>query len=256
MTIITAISNQKGGVAKTTTCVNLAASLSIGYKKKILVIDLDPQANATMGSGVNKNTLTLSNYDLFCHKVKIKEVLLRNTPAGYDLLPANNDLTAATVHLTRMDQSQQILKQTLAEMKNAYDAIIIDCPPALNMLTLNALTAADNLVIPMQCEYYALEGLTDLLDTIENVKARINPNLYIDGLLRAMCDMRNSLTKQVSDQLIAYFGSQVYQTIIPRNVRLAEAPSHGLPIIRYDKSSIGNKAYVNFAREYKKRHLV
>ena len=253
--MITAIINQKGGVAKTTTCINLAACLSLYYHKKIMVIDLDPQANATMGSGVNKNTLDMSAYDLLCQQADITQLIMKDTQAGYDLIPGHHDLTAAMVELTQTVQSRQILKQSLMQVVDTYDAIFIDCPPALNMLTINALTAADNLIIPMQCEYFALEGLTDLLNTIEHVKASINPTLYIDGLLRAMCDMRHSLSRQVSEQLITYFGAQVYQTIIPRNVRVAEAPSYGLPVIKYDQKSLGSKAYVSLAGEYQKRHL-
>ena len=239
MAIVIAVINQKGGVAKTTTCINLAACLSLCYQKKIMVVDLDPQANATMGSGVNKSGLQRSVYDLLCQSAEIRQVLIQDTQAGYDLIPAHHDLTAATVELTRMSGNQPILQRALTQIAADYDAIFMDCPPALNMLTINALTAAHNLIIPMQCEYFALEGLADLLDTIENVKASINPALYIDGLLRAMCDMRNSLSRQVSEQLLTHFGTQVYQTIIPRNVRLAEAPSHGLPAILYDRTSRG-----------------
>jgi chromosome partitioning protein len=246
------VTNQKGGVGKTTTCVNLAASL-VATRKKVLLIDMDPQGNATMGSGIDKNAVAGSVYDVLVHRQPVVEVALRSESAGYDLLPANGDLTAAEVELLNGSEKEFRLRDALAIEQAEYDYIIIDCPPSLNMLTVNALAAADGVLIPMQCEYYALEGLTALLDTIQRVQQVLNPQLQIEGLLRTMYDPRNSLTNEVSAQLSTHFGERVYRTVIPRNVRLAEAPSFGMPILAYDKQSKGAMAYLALAGEMLRR---
>ncbi len=245
---VIAIVNQKGGVGKTTTSINIAAALS-QLKKRVLLIDLDPQGNATMGSGVDKNSLSHTIYDLLVDGAKLSEQIIKNTPAGYDLLPANADLTAAEVELINETMREYRLRQGLTEALGDYDYIFIDCPPSLNMLTINALTAASAVMIPMQCEYYALEGLTALLNTIEQIRTMVNPKLHIQGILRTMYDPRNSLTNQVSEQLFTHFGDCVYQTTIPRNVRLAEAPSHGISALQYDPQSRGAIAYLSLAKE-------
>ncbi len=252
MSRIIAVANQKGGVGKTTTSVNLSASLSLSGSK-VLLIDLDPQGNATMGSGVNKNDLEASIYDWLVDGVALSGVVHR-CQAGYEVLPGNADLTAAELELLRQDRREQRLKDRLSPDLDQFDYVIIDCPPSLNILTLNALIAADGVLIPMQCEYYALEGLTALLETIEGVRERGNPDLAIEGLLRTMYDPRNSLTRDVSRQLIQYFGDKVFRTVIPRNVRLAEAPSHGLPAVLYDRHSRGAVAYMALAGEIRRKH--
>ena len=249
---IIAIANQKGGVGKTTTTVNLSASL-VATKRNVLVIDLDPQGNATMGSGVNKHELETSIYDVLVEATPINEVKVKTDPAGYDIIPANGDLTAAEVELIEIDGKERRLKDALDQVKDQYDYIVIDCPPSLNMLTVNAFVAADGIVIPMQCEYYALEGLTALLGTVERIK-EINPHLEIDGLLRTMYDPRASLTTDVSAQLINHFGDKVYGTVIPRNIRLAEAPSYGMPVLCYDKTSRGAVAYLALAGEVNRKN--
>jgi chromosome partitioning protein len=249
---ILAVTNQKGGVGKTTTCVNLAASL-VATRKKVLLVDLDPQGNATMGSGIDKNALERSVYDVLVHQLPVAEVAMHSEQAGYDVLPANGDLTAAEVELLNVIGREFRLREALAIERAEYDYVIIDCPPSLNMLTVNALGAADGVLIPMQCEYYALEGLTALLDTIARVKQVINPQLEIEGLLRTMYDPRNSLTNDVSAQLAQHFGDRLYRTVIPRNVRLAEAPSFGLPALIYDKQSKGAMAYLALAGEMLRR---
>ena len=249
---IIAVANQKGGVGKTTTSVNLSASLGLSGCK-VLLVDLDPQGNATMGSGVEKTTLETNIYDWLIDGVALPDVI-QKCSGRYELVPANGDLTAVEVELLGQDQRELRLRQKFAQANLDYDFVIIDCPPSLNILTLNALVAADAVLIPMQCEYYALEGLTALLETVDGVRQQANPRLAIEGLLRTMYDPRNGLTRDVSRQLIQYFGDQVFRTVIPRNIRLAEAPSHGLPAILYDRQSRGAVAYMALAGEIKRKH--
>lgn len=253
MSKIYAIANQKGGVGKTTSCVNLAASL-VATKKRVLLVDLDPQGNATMGSGIDKNELELSVYDLLTGRSDASECMTLSESGQYHVLPANGDLTAAEVEMLSLEHKEHRLDKALKKLEPQFDYILIDCPPSLNMLTLNGLTACDGVIIPMQCEYYALEGLSALISTIEQVRAVLNPNLEIEGILRTMYDPRSSLTKDVSDQLNEYFGDKVYRTCIPRNVRLAEAPSYGLPALAYDKQSKGALAYLALAGEFIRRN--
>ncbi|MBT8127270.1 MAG: ParA family protein [Gammaproteobacteria bacterium] len=252
MTEVLALANQKGGVGKTTTSVNLAASLA-ATKRKVLLVDLDPQGNATMGVGVDKNTLEKTLFDVLLQGVDPRSCLQRIPKVGIDLLPSNSDLTAAEVELMRSHGAETRLKESLATIKHDYQYIILDCPPALNMLTLNAMVASDGVIIPMQCEYYALEGLTSLLETIEQVRSSVNPNLKVEGLLRTMFDPRNTLSNDVSSQLTEHFGDKVYRTIVPRNVRLAEAPSYGLPALLYERTSRGAIAYLALAGEMLRR---
>ncbi|MEZ0237603.1 MAG: ParA family protein [Methylophilaceae bacterium] len=244
---ILAITNQKGGVGKTTTCVNLAASLA-ATKRRVLLIDLDPQGNATTGSGVEKSGLKHTIYHVLIGDKSIAEVRV-TADSGFDVVPANRELAGAEVELVNELARETRLKVALSELGADYDYILIDCPPALNLVTVNALTAAHAVMIPMQCEYYALEGLSDLVNTIKKVRAYLNPGLEIEGLLRTLFDPRNMLAQQVSAQLTQHFGDKVYRTVIPRNVRLAEAPSYGQPALAYDRASKGAQAYLALAGE-------
>ena len=260
MTQIFTIANQKGGVGKTTTTVNLAAALA-ATRRRVLLIDMDPQGNATMGSGIDKNALQLSVCDVLLGDVSARQALQHSIDGGYDILPANADLTAAEVRLMNKIGRERQLSLAIETLRDNYDYILIDCPPSLNMLTVNALVAANGVVVPMQCEYYALEGLSSLLDTIEQIRISINPEIRLEGLLRTMYDPRNNLSNDVSSELVEHFGERVYRTVIPRNVSLAEAPSHGQSILKYSKNSRGSMAYLALAgevlrRDAKRNHYV
>jgi chromosome partitioning protein len=252
---ILAITNQKGGVGKTTTCVNLAASLA-SQGKRVLLIDLDPQGNASTGSGVDKSHLKLSIYHVLIGDKSLAEVIIKSEKGGFDIAPSNRELAGAEVELVNELARETRLKAAITKLGDTYDVVLLDCPPALNLVTVNALTAASAVMIPMQCEYYALEGLSDLVNTIKKVRAHLNPTLEIEGLLRTLFDNRNMLAQQVSAQLISHFGDKVYKTVIPRNIRLAEAPSYGVPVLSYDKTSKGALAYLELAREITDKELV
>jgi chromosome partitioning protein len=249
---IIAVTNQKGGVGKTTTSINIAASLA-ATKRSVLLVDLDPQGNATTGCGIEKDDLEDHILDVLLGEKTAKECLINAEQAGFYVLPTNSDLASAEAQLLTSDNKENRLKEALAELKDEFDYIFIDCPPSLNILTVNALVAANSVMIPMQCEYYALEGLKDLLGTIEQITEHVNPDLHIEGLLRTMYDPRNRLACEVSNQLHEHFGDQVYRTAIPRNIRLAEAPSYGMPALLYDRLSRGSKAYLALAGEMIRR---
>jgi chromosome partitioning protein len=245
---VLAVVNQKGGVGKTTTSVNLAAALAQGGSR-VLLVDLDPQGNATMGSGIDKRTLPRTVYHVLLGLASLPAARLRAERGGFDLLPSNRELAGAEIELVELPEREARLKSALADVASEYDFVLIDCPPSLSLLTVNALTAAQRVLIPMQCEYYALEGLSDLVGTIKRVRTHLNPQLEIAGLLRTMYDPRNTLSQQVSQQLESHFGDKVYRTLVPRNVRLAEAPSYGVPAVMWDAASKGAQAYLALARE-------
>ncbi|MGB7481437.1 MAG: AAA family ATPase [Burkholderiaceae bacterium] len=252
MAKIFCVANQKGGVGKTTTAVNLAAGLArIG--QRVLLVDLDPQGNATMGAGIDKSALAASVYEVLLGMAQLPEARVRSGAGGFDVLPANRELAGAEVEMVALEQRETRLKDALAAVDSEYDFILIDCPPALSMLTLNGLCAANGVIIPMQCEYYALEGLSDLVNTIKRVHAKLNPDLKIIGLLRVMFDPRMTLSQQVSAQLEQHFGDKVFKTVIPRNVRLAEAPSYGMPGVNFDPAAKGAQAYIAFGAEMVER---
>jgi chromosome partitioning protein len=248
---VLAVANQKGGVGKTTTSINLAASLA-KTRRRVMLVDLDPQGNATMGSGVNKEQVAANTYTVLLGADPLAAAIIA-VEGGYDLVPSNSSLSGAEVELIEMEQRERRLRDALAPVRENYDYILIDCPPALNLLTVNALVAATSVMIPMQCEYYALEGLTALLNTVRRVRESLNPALAIEGLLRTMFDPRNNLDNEVSAQLKEHFGDKLYRTVIPRNVRLAEAPSYGKPVIAYDMQSKGAQAYLALAGEMLRR---
>ncbi len=247
------VANQKGGVGKTTTSVNLASALA-GINKEVLLIDLDPQGNASMGCGIDKHELELSSFEVLTEGATMRSAIQRSAENQFAIVPSNTDLTAAEVGLISMPMKEQRLQLALKPIQADFDYVLIDCPPSLSMLTINALVASQGVLVPLQTEYYALEGLSGLLATIDQIKQRYNPGLRLDGILRTMHDIRNRLATEVSGQLIQHFGDRVYRTIIPRNVRVAEAPSHGQPVLLYDKSSRGAVSYMALASEMVRRH--
>lgn len=249
---IIAVANQKGGVGKTTSIINLASSLALS-RKRVLVVDIDPQGNATTGSGIDKNQLEQSVYNALIEDTEIREVIIKSSANGYDILPSNRNLAGAEIELVDIKQREFKLKNALTKIANLYDIILIDCPPSLSLLTLNGLIAADYLLVPIQCEYYALEGLTDLLNTVGRIKSGLNDNLELLGLIRTMYDKRNNLANQVSEQLALHFKDKLFKTYIPRNVRLAEAPSHGVSAVLLERDAIGAKAYLALAKEITKQ---
>ena len=253
MSKIVAFTNQKGGVGKTTTCVNLATYLS-AYGKKVLLVDMDPQGNATTGVGYEKTPDMLTFYDVITGEYKIDDIIKETSIKGLDLVPSNVDLAGAEVDLVQMEGREKVLKTQLDSIKEKYDYIFMDCPPSLGLITVNALTATNSVIIPIQCEFYALEGLSQLMNTVRLVKQYYNPTIEIEGVILTMKDSRSNLVNQVADEIKKFFGKLVYETVIPRNVRLAEAPSHGLPIYLYDSRSTGGIAYNNLAREFLRRN--
>lgn len=253
MSRVFAVTNQKGGVGKTTTSVNLAAALA-EQGMRVLLVDLDPQGNATMGSGIDKNEQERTTYDVLTGQAEPEQCIQHSDSGQYDVLPANGDLTAAEVEMLSMMMKEHRLRAAIKKIRDRYDYVLVDCPPSLNMLTVNALVAAEGVLIPMQCEYYALEGVTALLDTIRQIQASLNPSLVIEGVVRTMYDPRSSLTNEVSSQLHSFFGEALYASVIPRNIRLAEAPSFGQPILKYDPASRGASSYRELATEMLQRH--
>jgi chromosome partitioning protein len=247
MAKVLAITNQKGGVGKTTTAINMAASLS-GMKQNVLLVDLDPQGNASAGSGVNRDSQKATVYEVLMHSSPVADAIV-TTKSGFDVIASNRELSGALIELVDEEHREFRMREALQSVREQYDFVLIDCPPSLDLLTVNALVAADAVIIPMQCEYFALEGLTELVNTVRKIRATFNPDLSIEGLLRTMYDRRNSLSREVSSQLEKHFGDKVYHTIIPRNVRLAEAPSYGKPVLDYDRASKGAKAYLALAGE-------